>query len=125
MDVARIYEGSPLAFVILAKVDSRVQCVGKAIGEHPGQAPVRQQMLHLDDLRLDSAARKSPVGGRWTLRFKRLGVPVDGQQKKCRKEQYSFHTDEDKAKCSTNLVNSADNDKKYDARTKSSFFLLF
>ena len=65
VDVAGVNECPEVAVFVLAEVDCGVQGVRVAVGEHPGEAGVRQYALHLCDLALDCLGAEKPfLGGR-------------------------------------------------------------
>ena len=69
MDVTGVNEGPEVAVVVLAEVYGGVKGVRVAVGEHPGEALVLQDALHLGDLVLDGLGAEKTLFWSRTLRL--------------------------------------------------------
>lgn len=69
VDVAGVNEGPEVAVVVLAEVHGGVKGVWVAVGEHPGEAWVLQDALHLGDLVLDGLGAEKTLFWSRTLRL--------------------------------------------------------
>ena len=69
VDVTGVNERPEVAVVVLAEVHGRVKGVRVAVGEHPGEARVLQDALHLGDLVLDGLGAEKTLLGSRTLRL--------------------------------------------------------
>ena len=78
MDVAGVDECPPVTVIVLSKMDGRVESVGVAVREHPGQTRVFQKSLHLGDLILHRGGTEKTVIGCRTLGFIILGLGSAG-----------------------------------------------
>ena len=77
VDVTGVDECPEVAVFVLAEVDSGVQGVRVAVGEHPGEARVFQDALHLGDLVLDGLGAEKTLFWSRTLRLVGLGAVGD------------------------------------------------
>ena len=91
VDVARINEGPPAAFRVLAEVDGRIEGVRETVGEHPGQARIGEQLRDLGDLVFHGLAHEEPVCRRGALRDKRLGLPRESGREEGQNQQEAPH----------------------------------
>ena len=74
VDVTGVNEGPEVAVVVLAEVYGGVKGVRVAVGEHPGEALVLQDALHLGDLVLDGLGAEKTLFWSRTLRLVGFGV---------------------------------------------------
>lgn len=79
MDVTGVNEGPEVAVVVLAEVYGGVKGVRVAVGEHPGEALVLQDALHLGDLVLDGLGAEKTLFWSRTLRLVGFGAVGDGR----------------------------------------------
>lgn len=69
VDVSGVNERLEVAVLVLAEMNGGVKGVRVAVGEHPGEARVLQDALHLSDLVLDGLGAEKTLLGSRTLRL--------------------------------------------------------